>query len=92
MEYTEGRPCTILPTDMTPDQSGPAERELMARLVVCRRAEKILVSLTRNMSVMAKYFDRQRQISAVLGTGIQIGFHTWGGEMVATDIIPLSDF
>jgi hypothetical protein len=73
MEFPEGRPCSILPTDMTPEQSGPAEMELMASLSVCRRASELDASLERNMRVLAKYFDRQRHVSASLALVFRSG-------------------
>jgi hypothetical protein len=92
MEYSEKRPCSLLPSDMTVEQSSPAEHELMAALRVCRSARDVDVTVEENLKVMARYFDRQKEVSAVLGTGIQVGYHTLAGEIEVTEIMPLADF
>jgi hypothetical protein len=92
MYFPPGRPCSVLPLDLTPDMSEPAERALMADLKVCRRHRDIDRTLESNMAAMARYFVRQSQTSQHIGTGMQFGVQMLSGETEVMDIMPLSEF
>jgi hypothetical protein len=89
--YEEGVPGSLLPIDMTAEQSLPAELELKRRLRVCRHARDIDRTLDHNIKIVAHYFVRQSRVSRVLETGIQVGYQTRDGAIERTDIMLLSD-
>ena len=65
MWYEEGVPGSLLPIDMTAEQSLPAELELKRRLRICRHARDVDRTLDHNIKVIAHYFVRQSQVSKV---------------------------
>jgi hypothetical protein len=89
--FPEGTPASMLPSDMTAELSKPAEMQLMRSLRVCRRERDLDSSLEHNLRMVVRYFRQQSLVSTILGSGVQIGYHTRDAETEILDIMQLAD-
>ena len=91
-EYMPTRtPASLLPTDLSAEISYPAELRLMKALRVCRGDRDLEGSFEHNLRMVVRYFKEQSALSHMLGSGLQVGYHTKDGDIEVLDIMQLDE-